>query len=93
MNNNDLLGRIHDLEAVVNGLMIYIAAKEAGVTLDPKSEDGRRFIKSNVARSYETRKAMYEDGSRDLAADGYHDSGPLQRIPDLVEKLRAEFGS
>lgn len=90
MKSDDLLGRIHDLEAVVNGLMIYIAAKEAGVTLDPESDAGKAFLKRNVVRPLEVRKAQYE-GSVVVAADGYHDAAAIQRIPHLVQKIKEEI--
>ena len=90
MNNNDLLSRIHDLEAVVNGLMIYIAAKEAGVTLDADDEKTKQFLKDNAVRPLTNREKMYDksQGAPILAGDGYWDSLAIDRIPGLVQKLK-----
>ncbi|MDV4183277.1 hypothetical protein R1521_32775 [Rhizobium brockwellii] len=90
MNNNDLLSRIHDLESVVNGLMIYIAAREAGVDLDTSDEKTRQFLQDNVMRPFSVRENMYEKGQGPLvlAADGYWEGLASGRIPELVQKLK-----
>ncbi|NZD62913.1 hypothetical protein HX900_17555 [Rhizobium sp. WYCCWR 11290] len=90
MNNNDLLSRIHDLEAVVNGLMIYIAAKEASVSLNTSDDKTKQFLAQNVIRPLAVREKMYEKGNGPLvlAADGYWDGLASERIPNLIRKLK-----
>jgi hypothetical protein len=81
----DLRGRIDDLEAVVNGLMIYIAAKELGGELDSESAKVKDFLKSNTARPMSSR--LKQTGG--VAGDGYWDGLPSGKIPSLREKLKS----
>ncbi|SOC47104.1 hypothetical protein SAMN05892877_12711 [Rhizobium subbaraonis] len=92
----DITGRIDDLEAIVNGLMIYIAAKEAGINLnteDPKTQD---FLKKHVFREmkYRLTRRGVDNGGQPLvnAGDGYWDSLAAGKIPTLVEELKKHFG-
>ncbi len=81
----DLRGRIDDLEAIVNGLMVYIAAKEIGVHLNSDDEKAKDFLRSNVMRPTSSR--LKQTGA--IAGDGYWDSLASGKIPELREKLQA----
>ena len=82
---DDVKGRIDDLEAMVNGLMIYIAAKEAGVSLDLDSATTKAFIRANILRPKDAR--LRQKGVK--ADDGYWDALASARVRELSEKLKA----
>lgn len=95
MDNREMANRIFDLEAQINGLMIYIAAREAGVEFDPESPDAKAFFKANVVRDFDTRQRSLPESSGSpgaMAGDGYWDSLAAARIPELVKKLQDTFG-
>ncbi|AYD00015.1 hypothetical protein [Neorhizobium sp. NCHU2750] len=94
MDNRELTTRIFDLEAQINGLMIYIAAKEAGITLDLNDPKTKEFIKANVARDFDARAKLLPPSDKPgaLAGDGYWDGLAAARIPTLVAKLQAAYG-
>ena len=85
-SEQEILGRIDELEGLVNGLMIYIAAKEAGVELDLKEPKTRDFLKSNVMRAREYR---INRGGLSMPEDGFIDGGAIARVRDLVKALRS----
>ncbi|MBP2459599.1 MULTISPECIES: hypothetical protein [unclassified Rhizobium] len=95
MNNQEMANKIFELEAQINGLMIYIASKEAGVELDPESPEAKSFFKTNVMRDYDTRQRSLPPSTEApsaMAADGYWDTLATARIPGLVRKLQEKFG-
>ncbi|HVI28095.1 hypothetical protein [Hansschlegelia sp.] len=87
-DDENLRGRIDDLEAMVNGLVIAIAARDIGVTLDTRNPKVRDFYKANVARPWDAR--LQKSGA--MAGNGYHDAGITGRIEDMAEKLKADLG-
>ncbi|MGV1856948.1 hypothetical protein [Rhizobium rhizogenes] len=93
MDTNSLLARIEDLEAQLNGLLIYIAAKEVGITLDPDDQLTKDFLADNAVRPIERRQAEHRHppGPITLAADGYWEALAAQAIPAISEKLRTHF--
>ena len=94
MNEGALLTRIDDLEAQINGLMIYIAAKEAGVNLDLEDEKTKAFLKANPARPEKIRQSILKGvpGPHAIAGDGVWEGLAVSKIPDYVEKLKAALG-
>ncbi|MGH2812347.1 MAG: hypothetical protein ACRDI1_06500 [Actinomycetota bacterium] len=68
-------------------MLIYLAAKEAGVALDLKDERTKDFFRANVMRPFDAR--LTKTGVK--AGDGYWDSLASGRIPDLIAKLREHF--
>jgi hypothetical protein len=76
--------RIDELEAKLNGIIIYLAAKETDVTLDPDDASTKQFLRDNVSRQIDTRL----NKTLPRACDGYWDSYALGKIPELAEKLR-----
>ncbi|WP_139790433.1 hypothetical protein [Rhizobium rhizosphaerae] len=89
----EITGRIDELEAIVNGLMIYIAAREAGVDLDPEDPKTKEFLKKNVARPFDARltRPVPGTGPTVKSADGFWDSLAPSKIPTLVKKLKQHF--
>lgn len=86
-NENDVKGRIDDLEARVNGILLYIAAREAGV--EPKIDDPKfkEFVASHVTRPWDAR--LLQQGPK--ASDGHHDAGAIGAILRYVRELKASF--
>lgn len=90
---DELTTRIDDLEAVVNGLMTYIATKELGLEVSADELDAKSFFKTNVMRQYDARltKNAPTDPLVVKAVDGFFDALPFFRIADLKAKLRYHF--
>lgn len=93
MDTNMLLARVEDLEAQLNGLMIYIAAKEADITLDADDQRTKTFLADNAVRTLARRQAEHRHppGPITLAADGYWEALATENIPEIVEKLKKHF--
>ena len=84
-SNEVVLGRIDQLEAMLNGLFIYLAAKEEGVTLDLSDQKARDFIKDNVLREKQYRLKT----TGQVVDDGHGEAMALSIIRDLREALAA----
>ncbi|KAF0097833.1 MAG: hypothetical protein FD144_4782 [Rhodospirillaceae bacterium] len=84
-SEDEILGRIDELECLVNGLMIYIAAKEAGIELDPGEPKTRDFLKSHLLRQ---RQHRLNRTGQTMPEDGFIDAASLSRIQHLVKALR-----
>lgn len=87
LDDENLRGRIDDLEAMVNGLVIAIAARDIGMTLDTEDPKVKAFYRANVGRPWDAR--LQKSGA--MAGNGYHDAGITGRIEDMAEKLKAEL--
>lgn len=74
--------RIDALEALVNGLAIYIAAKEAGVELNEDSKETKAFVKANLYRLSKHRLSNVGEG------DGFNELVSIARIREFVAQLR-----
>jgi hypothetical protein len=82
VDTQEMARRIDALEALVNGLMIYIAAKEAGIELDDDSADTKTLVKDNLYRQSKHRLSNVGEG------DGFNELASIGRIQELVAQLR-----
>lgn len=99
MDQDDLIRRVHNLEATLNGLMIYIAAKEAGVSIDLDDPSMNGFIRENAAgREDEAPEPddSYEGGfispPLHLNNDGSIEKRSIETMREILVSLQSRFG-
>jgi len=54
-DENVVLARIDEIEAVVNGLIFYLSSKESGLELDLDDPKVKDFLRANVTRPFDSR--------------------------------------
>ena len=87
LNEEQILGRIDDIEAMLNGLAIFVAAREADIKLDLEDDRTKAFIKDHLGRSTEFR--LQKTGV--MAGDGYMDAAAIAKAQKLVRELKDAF--
>jgi len=88
-STNDIIYRLDVLEAMLNGALIYIAAREAGITPNVDDPAFRDFVKKHVMYNDKARLKRSGPGPLTTPPLGFHDAAAIGRIQTLVEEIRS----
>lgn len=89
-SSNDVIYRLDVLEAMLNGVMIYVAALKVGITPNVDDPDFRDFVKKHVLYNDKARLKKGGPGPHTTPALGFNDAAAIARIQSLVEEIQSE---